>query len=62
MGFIAIKIDLEKAYDGVNWEFWLDTLKEMSLNDKIIDIIWNCVSTSSIHVFWNGLTIDSFTL
>ena len=58
---MTIKIDLEKAYDRINWDFLLDALKEIGLNDKIIDIIQNCVSTSSLHVLCNGFTTDSFT-
>ena len=49
-GFMAIKIDLEKAYDRVNWDFLVDTLQEIGLDNKMIDIIWNCVATLSMHI------------
>lgn len=31
---MAIKIDLEKAYDRLNWNFIRETLTEAGFNDK----------------------------
>ena len=30
-GWMAIKIDLEKTHDRLNWDFVIDTLKELGL-------------------------------
>lgn len=38
------KIDLEKAYDMVSWDFIRDTLKEVGLNsDWIRNIMASCI-------------------
>ena len=47
-GVIALKIDLEKAYDRVSWAFLYDTLNEPGLSEALIDVIMICVSTSTI--------------
>ena len=53
-GFMTIKIDLEKAYDWVDWSFLMETLQQVGLESWMIDIIWYCVSISSMQVLWNG--------
>ncbi|KAJ8768812.1 hypothetical protein K2173_023716 [Erythroxylum novogranatense] len=52
-GWMAIKVDLEKAYDRVRWDFLQDTLIDVGLPLNLIRIIMICVSTSSIQVLWN---------
>lgn len=32
-GFVALKIDLEKAYDRLNWDFLDNTIKEIGVSD-----------------------------
>ena len=53
-GFMAIKIDLEKAYDRLDWEFIMDSLRDMGLNEHFLNIIWNCISSSTMDILWNG--------
>ena len=53
-GFFAIKIDLEKAYDRVNWRFLINCLQELNLPSKLVDIIEKCVTTPSMKLLWNG--------
>ena len=60
-GFMAIKIDLEKSYGRINWDFFIDILKETGLREQIIDVISNCVSSASMHILWNGSNTNSFS-
>lgn len=53
-GFMAVKVDLEKAYDRLNWDFLLDTLKDIGLSDQLIRVIMRCVSNCRMRVNWNG--------
>ena len=53
-GWMVIKVDLEKAYDRLDWRFLKDTLKEISLSTKLISIIMACVSLCSMTIIWNG--------
>lgn len=52
--FMAIKIDFEKAYDRLRWSFIRGTLLQMNLPLLLVNIIMECVTTSSLQVLWNG--------
>ncbi|XP_057444772.1 uncharacterized protein LOC130737018 [Lotus japonicus] len=60
-GWLAIKVDLEKAYDRLDWNFLRDTLLEVGLEQQLCDLILNCVSLSSFQIMFNGSKTDSFT-
>lgn len=49
-GWMIIKIDLEKDYDWLNWEFIRDTLQDIRMACVIVDLIWHCVSSASMSV------------
>ena len=59
-GFMAIKIDLEKAYDRLDWNFIIDSLRDMGMNDHFLNIIWHCISSSSMDILWNGEPTEVF--
>ncbi|XP_061339719.1 uncharacterized protein LOC133286328 [Gastrolobium bilobum] len=52
--YMAIKIDLVKAYDRVSWSFMCRTLEEIWFPEGLINIIMQCLSSSRINVLWNG--------
>ncbi|XP_061373061.1 uncharacterized protein LOC133315448 [Gastrolobium bilobum] len=52
--FIAIKIDLVKAYERVSWQFMKKTLEEIHILDVMVKLIMHCVSSSTINVLSNG--------
>lgn len=60
MGSAVFKIDLEKAYDSVDWGFLRNTLHDFDLPDRIINLIMSCVTSSSLSILWNGNKLDSF--
>ena len=33
-GFMALKLDMSKAYDSVEWPFLEDVMRQMSFNDE----------------------------
>lgn len=47
-GFMAIKVDLEKAYDRLRWDFIKETLLLTGLLTFIVDLIMQCVSNASM--------------
>lgn len=61
-GWMAIKVDLEKAYDRLNLNFIRDTLIEIGCPDDIVSLIWICISSISMRVLWNGEALDAFSL
>lgn len=57
---MVLKIDLEKAYDKISWNFLRDTLGRAGLPLKLINVIMGCVSSASFQVLWNGNMTDGF--
>lgn len=55
---MALKIDLEKAYDRLLWDFIKDTLKESGFNDVWIQNIMACITTTRLGILWNGDQLD----
>lgn len=53
-GFMAIKIDLEKAYDKLKWDFVKDTLVDIGLPQPMIELIWHSISSPTMKILWNG--------
>lgn len=54
MGAMAIKLDLEHAYDWMEWPFIKDTLTNAGSPNKLINIIMKCNSGGSCRLLWNG--------
>lgn len=50
----AMKIDIAKAFDSVNWKFLLDTLRALNIPEEFIHWIKLCVCTASFSVQVNG--------
>jgi len=59
-GWMAIKLDLEKAYDRLKWEFIRDTLTRMKLPHQLREVIMNCVTSPSLRILWNGEPTERF--
>ncbi|XP_075508178.1 uncharacterized protein LOC142545090 [Primulina tabacum] len=53
-GYMAIKIDLEKAYDRLSWDFIRETLTEVGLNRVWVRNIMNCIESPRLSILWNG--------
>ena len=60
VGNMAIKIDLEKAYDKLEWSFIRDMLHRANIPGRIIDIIMSCVTSVSNSIFFNGGCLEEF--
>ena len=58
--YMAIKIDLEKAYDHMEWSFIRDTLTLFKFPSQLIALIISCVSSSSISILFNGGALEPF--
>lgn len=51
---MAIKIDLEKAYDRLSWTFINDTLEEVGLSHVWIQNIMHSIESSRFVLLRNG--------
>lgn len=59
-GWFALKVDLEKAFDRLRWEFIEDTLRDARIPDSLIQLIMRCISSASMKVLWNGKPLETF--
>ena len=51
---VLCKLDLEKAYDHINWDFLLTVMQKMGFGEKWAVWIRWCISTASFSVLING--------
>ncbi|XP_075653884.1 uncharacterized protein LOC142624237 [Castanea sativa] len=57
---MTIKIDLEKAYDRLEWSFIRDTLALFKVPNFLLNVIMSCITSSSIVVLFNGGALEDF--
>ncbi|XP_070003410.1 secreted RxLR effector protein 78-like [Nicotiana tabacum] len=55
-----IKIDLEKAYDTVEWCYLEQVLEELFIPRKFIDMIMECLKTVNYSILINGEPTEPF--
>ena len=60
VGYMAIKIDLEKAYDKLEWSFIRERLMGINFPQDLIDLIMSCVCSVSSSVLFNGGILETF--
>ena len=58
--YMAIKINLEKAYDKMEWSFIRATLMRINLPQDLIKLIMSCVTSVSTSILFNRGTLESF--
>ena len=57
---MAIKIDLEKAYDKLEWSFIREMLIIINLPQGLIKLIISCVTLVSTSILLNGGNLEYF--
>jgi hypothetical protein len=53
-GDMVFKLDLDKAYDRVDWRFLRETLEKFNFPSGIISLIMFSITSSSNTILWNG--------
>lgn len=60
-GMMMVKVDLEKAYDRLSWEFIRETLREAGLRSNWVRNIMRCITTARMSIRWNGEALEAIT-
>ena len=59
-GLMAMKVDLEKAYDRLSWNVVADTLQDIGIPRRLLSVIMKCLTSTTMQISWNGAIYDEF--
>jgi len=59
-GLAIVKVDYEKAYDSINWDFLYYMLNKLGFCDRWVGWIRECLTSSSMSVLVNGSPTKEF--
>ena len=57
---LLLKLDIEKAFDHVNWDCLVSVMSKMGFGQKWINWISWCISTTNFSILINGTPSDFF--
>ena len=53
-GYMAVKLDMSKAYDRVDWIFIKKVIRRLGFHERWLDWILRCITTISYSILING--------
>ena len=48
--YMTIKVDLEKAYDRLSWDFIFDTLNDIGIPPRLTTVIIKCLLSAKMQI------------
>lgn len=57
---MALKLDISKAYDRINWTFLYDVLEQVGFSKDNVNVIKIMVETTQFEVLLNGIPWGNF--
>jgi hypothetical protein len=61
-GFMAVKLNISKAYDRVDWRFLEAIMRRMGFETKWISLIMMCITSVKYSILVNGTPCGSISL
>jgi hypothetical protein len=61
VGACAVKLDMAKAYDKVEWRYLEEVMIKLGFSDNFVHLVMKCVTTVSFRVRVNDSLSESFT-
>ncbi|KAA3462097.1 LINE-1 reverse transcriptase isogeny [Gossypium australe] len=58
--WMAIKLDLEKSYNRVSWEFISASMIAARIPIFLRNVTMSAISSSSMQILWNGMPTQKF--
>ena len=58
---VICKLDIEKAYDSMNWNFLMKVLHKMGFGSRWMEWIWWCILTAKFFILVNGVPAGYFS-
>lgn len=60
MGYMGIKVDLEKAYDLLNWDYIRYVLLKFGFDERWVRLVIECLTSTSVSILINGVSHGYF--
>ncbi|XP_059436470.1 uncharacterized protein LOC132169451 [Corylus avellana] len=60
VGYMALKLDMSKAYDRVEWLFLEKVMRKMGFESRWVNLVRKCVTIVSYSVIVNGTPVGLF--
>ena len=57
VGYMALKLNMSKAYDLGEWKFLEEVMKELGFDEKWVKLIMQCIKTVHYSVVVNGVLV-----
>ena len=54
-GLVALKLDISRAYNRVEWEFLRMTMGRLGFEENVVNLIMKCITSATFSVIINGV-------